>query len=119
MDLRPQVRNFHDKEKRGIREVARWIASPCGFAMTWGRFLNSTRPKRRPMWCGNPYRQPSVKRHLPPSVIASGAKQSRGRTPLVWIASPTATVLPRVRNDGVLLSLYCAMYGIMRKSCSV
>ncbi|MDR1469788.1 MAG: hypothetical protein LBT00_10900 [Spirochaetaceae bacterium] len=22
-----------------------WIASPCGFAMTWGRSLNSTRPK--------------------------------------------------------------------------
>ncbi|MDR1469841.1 MAG: hypothetical protein LBT00_11165 [Spirochaetaceae bacterium] len=22
-----------------------WIASPCGFAMTWGRSLNGTHPK--------------------------------------------------------------------------
>ncbi|MDR1469003.1 MAG: hypothetical protein LBT00_06890 [Spirochaetaceae bacterium] len=46
-----------------------------------------------------------------PSVIASGRhiaeRSNPGRTSLVWIASPTATVLPQVRNDGGPLSKRC------------
>jgi hypothetical protein len=45
---------------------------------------------------------PSVNASKPP-VIASGAKQSSDATPF-WIASPTATMLPQVRNDGILHS---------------
>jgi hypothetical protein len=47
-----------------------------------------------------------AQQYPPPSVIASEAKQSAQRFALslwkgrlVWIASPTATVLPQVRND--------------------
>ncbi|MDR1469272.1 MAG: hypothetical protein LBT00_08255 [Spirochaetaceae bacterium] len=46
---RPSLRASGTLPGEAIRWRGRlvWIASPCGFAMTWERFLNGTRPKRR------------------------------------------------------------------------
>ncbi|MDR1469064.1 MAG: hypothetical protein LBT00_07195 [Spirochaetaceae bacterium] len=57
---RPSLRASGTLPSEAIQWEGRlvWIASPCGFAMTWGRLLNSFRPKRRALWYCYPRRLP-------------------------------------------------------------